>query len=109
MQAWMWAGRRKLELVELPNPEPGRHEVLLRVCAVGICGTDLHIVRGTVQSTRPPLPLGHEIAGEVVACGPDVQRVRTGDRCCVDPLISCGRCDLCIGGQRQLCRTATEL
>src|ERR1700742_5222412 len=71
MKRLVWHGNHNfvLEQTSGPLPVPAAHEVLLKIRAVGICGTDIHILRGNVPFSRPPLVLGHEISGEVVAIG----------------------------------------
>ena len=91
----------------LPSPAPG--EVLISVRAVGICGTDIHIIEGRFASARPPLILGHEIAGIVQEVGHGVTRVRAGDRVTVDQVIGCGTCPQCLRGAQQFCPQSVEL
>jgi propanol-preferring alcohol dehydrogenase len=96
--------RRPLRAAELPVPEPGPGEVLVRVHACGVCRTDLHIVDGDL--TRPKLPLipGHEIVGTVHAIGTGVERLAVGQRVGVPWLgYTCGRCDYCRAGRENLC------
>lgn len=81
----------------------------MRVRAVGVCGTDLHILAGRLPGASPPLILGHEIAGEIEAIGPGGGRVREGDRVTVDQCIGCGRCFFCARGSRQFCENGFEL
>lgn len=83
--------------------------VLVRPTAVGICGTDVHIIEGRFPAARPPLVLGHEIAGVVVAIGPGVHRVKAGDRVTIDQVIGCGMCFFCRRGSRQFCTVGFEL
>ena len=109
MGVWNWLGGDRIEQGEAAVPVPGPHEVLLRVRAVGICGTDLHIVRGVIKGPVPPIALGHEIAGDVVACGAGVALLKVGDRCVVDPGIGCGRCEWCRTGQKTYCPQAQQL
>jgi L-iditol 2-dehydrogenase len=90
----------ELRLHEEPDPEPDAGEVLVRVAAVGLCGSDRHwLLEGGIGDAglERPLVLGHEFAG-VVASGP-----RTGERVAVDPADPCGRCDLCADGLEHLC------
>ncbi|MGC0248983.1 L-threonine 3-dehydrogenase, partial [Pseudactinotalea sp. Z1748] len=98
--------RAGLELVERPEPEPGRAEVKIRVLTTGICGTDLHIRNwdswAASMVTAPYIP-GHEFYGEVVAVGDLVQDVKVGDRVSGEGHIVCGTCRNCRAGQRQLC------
>jgi 2-desacetyl-2-hydroxyethyl bacteriochlorophyllide A dehydrogenase len=84
------------------DPTPGPREVVVQVAAVGICGTDLHIVQGEFAPTLPIVP-GHEFAGTVVALGPDVRDVSIGDRVAVDPSLHCGECYQCRRGRGNLC------
>lgn len=79
---------------ELPEPQPGAGEVVVRVAACGICGTDKHIYAGSFLS-RYPLTPGHEFSGVVSAVGPEVREVREGDRVAVDPSLFCGECYYC--------------
>jgi threonine dehydrogenase-like Zn-dependent dehydrogenase len=109
MRIWQWMGGNRIEQALSPVPTPGPHEVLLRVRAIGICGTDLHIMRGILPLAKPPIALGHEVAGDVVACGPGVTQVKSGDRCCVDPGFSCGYCTSCRTGQKTYCSQAKQL
>lgn len=91
-------------------PAPAQGEVLLRVCVAGICGSDLSGYVGENSLRVPPLVMGHEFVGEVVehaqpdAAGPDAVRFQAGQRVVVNPLISCGDCDLCAAGRENLCR-----
>ncbi len=94
---------RPLALQEVPLPEYGHGEVLVRIKAAGICHSDAHY-RAGVSSTGPlPQTLGHEIAGVVEAVGPGVTRVRPGDRVCLHYLVTCGQCHHCNRGQEQFC------
>ncbi len=90
-------------LVEVPRPLPTGNEVLLRVRAAGVCHTDMKIRDGLVPGVTLPLTLGHEIAGEVEAVGPEVEGVATGDRGVPYGYVSCGACRYCIGGRTSLC------
>ncbi len=89
-----------------PVPEPARDEVLIRVEAVGVCGSDAHYFRhGRIGQyvVEAPLVLGHETAGTVVRIGADVTSHRVGDRVAIEPGVPCGRCDLCRSGRYNLC------
>lgn len=88
---------------ELEKPQPGPDDLLVRVEACGICGTDRHLLHGEFPST-PPVTIGHEFAGIVEAVGADVKGFRAGDRITGDPNISCGRCPQCMAGRVNLCR-----
>ena len=96
-----------LELVERPVPEPGRGEVLLRVDAASICGTDHHLFtwdEWAAENLVPPRILGHELAGTVVAAGPDVSRAKEGDLVGVESHLVDWTCAQCRRGDEHLCR-----
>ena len=88
----------------MPTPVPEAGQVLLKVRYAGICGTDLHILEGSLSKTRPPVTLGHEFCGEVAAVGAGVKDWREGDRAvCESEAHSCGTCSYCRAGQANLC------
>jgi D-arabinitol dehydrogenase (NADP+) len=89
-------------VVDVPVPDPGPTEVLVKVAACGICGTDVHIMRGEYLGDYPVVP-GHEFAGEVVATGDQVGRFRAGDRVCVEPNIACDNCHSCLNNRQNFC------
>ena len=105
MKANYFLGNGKFELREEPIPEYGDHDVLIRVAACGICGTDVHIYHGDKGSAEvhPPVVLGHELSGTVVKTGAKVSALREGDRVSVDPNAYCGKCHYCQIGKKQLC------
>lgn len=103
MKALVLTAPSRLELTDFPNPAPGDDEVLLRIRACGICGSDIHGWDGSTGRRRPPLIMGHEAAGEIVAVGPRVEKWRPGDRVTFDSTISCGQCHYCRAGQVNLC------
>jgi threonine 3-dehydrogenase len=95
-----------LELLERPIPEIGPHEVLIKIRAVSICGTDLHIYHWDTWAAgrlKPPLITGHEFCGDVVAIGHEVTDVKEGDFVSAESHIVCGRCDLCRTGNGHIC------
>ena len=96
-------GPGTVELQERTLPTLGPHDVRIRVKAVTICGSDLHIFKGRHPAAPLPVPVGHEIAGEVSAVGDEVTRVRPGDRVAVEPVIACGTCHFCRRGTYHLC------
>jgi 2-desacetyl-2-hydroxyethyl bacteriochlorophyllide A dehydrogenase len=98
-----------LEAVELPDPVPAAGEVVVRVRAAGICHSDAHYRAGRSASLRPPIILGHEVAGEVVATGRGVTSHRTGDRVCLHYLVTCGACEHCAAGRESWCPEARML
>jgi threonine dehydrogenase-like Zn-dependent dehydrogenase len=104
---WVGSGDFRIEnYSDIPSIKAG--QVLLRVRAVGVCGTDIHIIKGRLPGVKPPLVLGHEFAGEVVETGPGVTRVKAGARVTVDSVVGCGRCTFCRGGSRQFCQRGFE-
>jgi L-iditol 2-dehydrogenase len=103
MQALLLTDYRKLELVSMEPPALGPRDVLVRVAACGICGSDVHGYDGSSGRRIPPIVMGHEAAGTVVEVGAIVECVRVGDRVTFDSTISCGQCDACRDGQVNLC------
>jgi len=96
-------GPGHVELRDVPAPRPQRGEVVLQVGAVGVCGTDLHILAGEYPC-RPPVILGHEFAGTVAALGGDVTRWKVGDRVVSMPFaVVCGTCRYCLDGEFGQC------
>lgn len=99
-----------LHLAEVPDPRPGRGEVLVKVAACGVCRSNLHMIEGDwvrngVPAKLPIIP-GHEIVGRVAAVGDGVEGLATGARVGVQPLWSCcERCEYCLTGREQLCRS----
>ena len=98
----------RLELEKRNVPQPARGELLVKVEAAGICGTDAHIIKGESAST-PPVVLGHEYAGEVVKLGEAVNSFQLGDRVSIDPNILCRTCLYCHAGKGHLCQNLTAL
>jgi L-iditol 2-dehydrogenase len=103
MKALLLSAPSKLSVVEFPEPKPADDEVLLRIRACGICGSDIHGWDGSSGRRHPPLIMGHEAAGEIVAAGPKVTQWRAGDRVTFDSTIYCGVCRFCQTGQVNLC------
>lgn len=94
----------RLDLVERPEPPaPISGEALVAVRRVGICGTDHHAFAGRQNFIHYPCVLGHELAVEVLALGPDVTHVDVGDLCAVLPYVACGSCDSCRQGRTNIC------
>jgi propanol-preferring alcohol dehydrogenase len=99
---------RPLRLAELPHPEPGPGQLLVRVAACGVCRTDLHVVDGELADPALPLVLGHEIVGRVASVGAAVDRFAAGDRVGLPWLAStCGACDYCRQERENLCARAS--
>jgi L-iditol 2-dehydrogenase len=92
-----------LEIADLPLPAVGRGEVLVRVEACGICGSDVHGFDGSTGRRIPPIVMGHEAAGTVEATGEGVTKYKKGDRVTFDSTVYCGECQYCKRGQINLC------
>lgn len=97
-----------LKLEERAVPEPAKGEVLVKVEAAGICGTDAHIIKGDSASS-PPVVLGHEYAGEIVKRGEGVTAFQLGDPVSIDPNIFCRTCLYCHMGKAHLCQNLVAL
>src|SRR3954467_9550057 len=92
-----------VRLEDVPEPEPGINDVLIRVRKTGICGTDLHIYGwdAWAQKTIPvPMGVGHEFGGEVGAVGSNVSDFQVGDLVSGEGHVVCGRCRNCLAGRR---------
>jgi threonine 3-dehydrogenase len=95
-----------LKLVEIDIPKAGPREILVRVLATSVCGTDLHIFKWDAwaqSQMTPPVVVGHEFCGEIVETGPGVTRFRTGDRVAVESHVPCDACHQCENGRRHIC------
>jgi len=103
VKAAIWERPGELRIGERDDPAPGPGELVVRVGACGLCGTDLHIADGEFPPAPYPLVPGHEFAGEVVAVGPSAERRGEGARVAVDPSLFCGHCDYCRAGRGNLC------
>jgi (R,R)-butanediol dehydrogenase/meso-butanediol dehydrogenase/diacetyl reductase/L-iditol 2-dehydrogenase len=104
MKALLMKEYKKLLFTDVPDPAiSGPRDILVRVKAAAICGSDVHGFDGSTGRRRPPLIMGHEAAGEVAETGPAVRGFRPGDRITFDSTISCGDCFYCQKGQINLC------
>ena len=104
MKALLMEEYKKLTFTDVPDPviaEPD--EILVKVKAASICGSDVHGFDGSTGRRRPPIIMGHEAAGEVAAVGRGVKKFMTGDRITFDSTIYCGDCFFCRRGQVNLC------
>ncbi|MGI6168828.1 MAG: 2,3-butanediol dehydrogenase [Christensenellales bacterium] len=115
MKAARWHAKGDIRVEDVPEPKAGRDEVVIKVKRCGICGTDLHEYTDGPQVIRvgsphpltghmPPIIMGHEIAGDIVELGPDVEGFSIGDRVVVMPLNHCGKCYYCRRGLEHLCK-----
>ncbi|MFJ8671986.1 NAD(P)-dependent alcohol dehydrogenase [Streptomyces sp. NPDC093589] len=106
MRAAVLHGPERLVIEERPVPAPGAHQVLVRIDAVGTCGSDVHYYRhGRIGDfvVKEPMILGHEPSGTVVACGPGATRHQVGQRVSIEPGTPCGTCTECRLGRYNLC------
>jgi L-iditol 2-dehydrogenase len=103
MKALVYTAPRRLELQDLPLPAIGPDEALVRIRAVGVCGSDLHGFLGKSKKRIPPLILGHEFCGEIAQVGDQISRFESGDRVVVYPLLACGQCRFCQTRQENIC------
>src|SRR3954467_4693985 len=104
MKAIVWQGPQRMALEERPEPgDPASGELIVRPAAVGICGSEVEGYLGHMGNRTPPLIMGHEFAGLVVAAGADDAELE-GARVTVNPLSGCGHCRLCRAGHGNLCR-----
>ncbi len=103
MKALLLTQYKHLELTEVPAPAPGPGEVLIRVAACGICGSDVHGYDGSSGRRIPPIIMGHEAAGIVAALGSGVSQFAEGDRVTFDSTVYCGTCPPCLRGEINLC------
>jgi L-iditol 2-dehydrogenase len=103
MKALLLTAPSTLAIVDFPTPAIADDEVLVRIHACGICGSDFHGWDGSSGRRQAPLIMGHEAAGEIVATGPRVEKWRAGDRVTFDSTIYCGVCHFCCQGQINLC------
>src|SRR5256886_15442953 len=103
MKVLLLSRYKHLEIADLPEPTPGPGEVLVRVAACGICGSDVHGYDGASGRRIPPIVMGHEAAGRIAAAGAGVKAFREGDRVTFDSTIYCGACGPCRRGEVNLC------
>lgn len=105
MRAAVFKGKGLIEVEEVPMPKCGETDVIVKVMACGICGTDVHIFNGAegAAATTPPVILGHEFSGIVEQVGAKVEGIKVGDRVSVDPNNTCGNCYFCKNGMAHFC------
>ena len=105
MKSAVFLGKQNIQVLEREIPKPGPGEVLIKVMACGVCGSDVHIFDGDQGSTStvPPQVQGHEFSGVVVETGSEVTSCKVGDRVCVDPADSCNECYYCANGMMGHC------
>jgi L-iditol 2-dehydrogenase len=103
MKALVLTAYKQFEYRDAPDPRPGRDEVLIKVAACGICGSDVHGMDGSSGRRIPPLIMGHEAAGVIVEVGREVRGFRVGERVTFDSTVYCGECFFCRRGEMNLC------
>jgi len=109
MKAALWDSINHISIVEKPMPVADEGHVVVKVKAVGVCATDVHMITGKISLATPPHVLGHEIAGVVEEIGSGVNGWKKGDRVVIDTIISCGRCKACKSGRKELCPDKQEI
>lgn len=107
MKALVYAQPSHVQIEDRPYPQLNDTEVILRIDAAGVCGSDMHAYHGRDPRRRPGLVLGHELAGTVVESA--VPCVKAGTRVTANPLITCGQCDYCVQGRTNLCSHRTMI
>jgi L-iditol 2-dehydrogenase len=105
----VWEGKGRVGVHERPIRTLESDEVLIKISACGLCGTDLHIVSGEFTGAQPGVVLGHECSGTIVEVGRWVKAFVVGDRVAVDPNIACRICEYCLDGRVHLCRNMLGL
>lgn len=103
MKALLLSEYKKLQIAEIPVPVPSPGEILVRVAACGICGSDVHGYDGSSGRRIPPIIMGHEAAGMITSIGAEVAGFQEGDRVTFDSTVSCGECVYCRRDQVNLC------
>jgi len=109
MKAVVFEKPGQVEVTQVSDPTPEASDVILRVEACGICGTDVHLLNGDISSAHYPVVPGHEFCGEVVAAGRAVTNVRVGDFVAADPNLPDGTCRFCRMGRTNLCENYSAL
>lgn len=107
MKRSVFYGVKDIRTEDVDRPLPGENEILVKVKACGVCGTDVHIYYGEKGSAEvtAPVVLGHEFSGVVEEVGKNVKNFKEGDKVTVDPNIYCGKCRHCRNGKKQLCES----
>lgn len=109
MKAAVWTGPDKIEVRDVPIPEIGVEEALIKVSAAGVCSTDYHIISGKLQIGTPPNIQGHEICGVVEKLNTSRTDIKEGMRCVIATSIGCGICAHCRAGNQYLCKDGSEI
>lgn len=104
MKALVMEKDGSVRYTEAAKPVVKSGQVLLRVAACGICGTDMHVYKGMPNAWSLPGVIGHELSGTVVECAEDVTDIASGTAVTIQPLVHCGTCEFCLSGRTNLCR-----
>lgn len=102
--AFFYGAGQPLKIENVPTPEIGPEDALIKIAACGVCHTDLHYLEGVPTFKKPPLILGHEASGIVTKVGEKVTNVKENDRVLIPPVLTCGSCYNCRIGRENLCR-----
>lgn len=102
--AFFYGASQPLKIEDVPTPEIGPEEALIKIAACGVCHTDLHYLEGVPTFKKPPLILGHEASGIVTKVGEKITNVKENDRVLIPPVLTCGSCYNCRIGRENLCR-----
>ncbi len=103
MKGMLLSSYKQLDLVDMPLPQPAEDELLIRIKACGICGSDVHGYDGSTGRRLPPIVMGHEAAGVIESIGSAVANFQPGDRVTFDSTVYCGTCFFCLRGDVNLC------
>lgn len=104
MKAVEISGTRQISIIEKPGPQiTESDDIIVKIKAVSICGTDVHTFQGEHPFVKPPVVVGHECSGEIAACGAGVTRFKAGDHVAIDPVFGCGSCRACKSGRANAC------
>ena len=110
MRVASWYNNRDVRIEKMPVPDIGPDELLMKVIACGLCGSDLRTLRSGHRKVTLPRIIGHEICGTVIQTGEHYQgRFKEGDMLAVGPIVYCGQCDFCINGQYEYCENYREI
>jgi threonine dehydrogenase-like Zn-dependent dehydrogenase len=103
MKALVYVAPERMEIQDIPDASPREGEVLLRISAAGVCGSDIHGFLGHSARRKPGLVMGHETVATILDMHPSVSGWRKGQRVCFNPLLSCRSCRACLSGRQNLC------
>ena len=94
---------------QVPVPQPGPDQVLVRIKKIGVCGSDIHVYHGTHPYTSYPVTQGHEVSGQIAKLGENVKDFTVGQPVTIEPQVFCGRCYPCLHGKYNLCEKLKEI